>query len=127
MKTHQKILNHLFYYSVTCNYDEVRRFRKSAVIDARESCPAGYVRGIIKVISDNFDLDLHAPNGKAATQSLAIIETYPMFNHNNASHESNEFEGIKWEQMSDLIPGYEFPIAHYNGKEEPPLVHVPQT
>ena len=32
-------------YDVTCNYDEVRCFRKSAamaaVLDARESCPAG--------------------------------------------------------------------------------------
>ena len=114
----------------TCNYDEVRRFRKSAaivaVIDARESCPDGYVRGLIQVLADNFDLDLHTPNGKAATHSLAIIETYPMFNHNNDSQESDEFERVKWEQMSDPIPGNEFPITHYNGAEEHPLVQVPQ-
>ena len=126
IKTHKKMLNHLFDYSVTCNYDEVRRFRKSAVIDARQFCPAGYVRGLIQVIADNFDLDQHTPNGKAATHTLAIIETYQMFNHNNDSQESYEFERIKWEQMSDPIPGNEFPITHYNGAEEPPLVHVPQ-
>ena len=62
--------------------------------------------------ADNFDLDLHTPNGKTATQSLAIIETYPMFNHNNDSQESDEFERIKWEQMCDPIPGHEFPITH---------------
>ena len=39
------------------------------------------------MIADNFDLDLHTPNGKAATHSLAIIETYPIFNHNNDSQE----------------------------------------
>ena len=104
IKTHKKILNHLFDYSVTCNYDEVRRFRTSAaiaaVIDVRESCPSGYVRGLIQVIADNFDLDVHTPNGKAATYSLAIIETYPMFNHNNDSQESDEFERIKRGQMS---------------------------
>ena len=94
--------------------------------DARESYPAGYVRGIIQVISDNFDLDLHTPNRKAATHSLAIIETYPMFNHNNDSQESDQFERIKWEQMSDPIPGNEFPITHYNWTEETLLVQVPQ-
>ena len=123
-------MNHLFDYYVTCNYDEARRFRKSAaiasVIDARESYPAGYVRGLIQVISDNFDLDLQTPNVKDATHSLAIIETYPMFNHNNDSQESDEFERIKWEQMSDPIPGNAFPITHYKGVGEPPLVQVPQ-
>ena len=126
-KTHNKIVNHLFDYSVTCNYDEVLRFRKSAaiayVIDARKSCPSGYVRGIIQVITDNFDLDLdlHTPNGKAATHLLSIIETYPMFNHNNDFQDSDEFERIKWEQMSGAILGNEFHITHYNGAEEPLL------
>ena len=78
------------------------------------------------MIADNFDLDLHTPNGKAATHSLAIIEIYPMFNHNNDSQESDEFERIKWKQMSDPIPGNEFPITHYNGADGPPLVQVPQ-
>ena len=32
------------------------------------------------MIADNVDLDLHTPNGKADTHSLAIIESYPMFN-----------------------------------------------
>ena len=126
IKTQKIILNHLFDYSVTCNYDEVRRFRKSAAIDARESCPAGYVRGLIQVIADTFNLDLRTPNGKADTQSLATVETYPMFSHNNDSQESDEFEWIKWKQMSDPIPDNEFPITHYNGAEEPPLAQVPQ-
>ena len=47
IKTHNQILNHLFDNSITCNYDEVRRFRKSAaiatVINACESCPVGYM------------------------------------------------------------------------------------
>ena len=69
----------------------------------------------------------HTPNWKAATHSLAIIETYPMsmFIHNNDSQESDEFERIKWEQMADPIPGKEFPITHHKGAEEPPLVQVP--
>ena len=49
-----------------------------------------------------------------------------MFNHNNNSQESDDFEIIKWEQMSDPIPGNKFPITHYNGAGEPPLVQVPQ-
>ena len=49
-----------------------------------------------------------------------------MFNHNNDSQERDEFEIIKWEQMSDPIPGNEIPIIHYHGTEEPPLVQVPQ-
>ena len=49
-----------------------------------------------------------------------------MFNQNNDSHENDEFERIKWEQMSDPIPGNEFPITHYDGAEEPPLIQVPQ-
>ena len=40
----------------------------------------------------NFDMYLHTPNGKAATHSLSIIETYPMFNHNNDSQQSYKFE-----------------------------------
>ena len=49
-----------------------------------------------------------------------------MFNHNNDSQESDELERIKWEQMSDPIPGNEFAIPHYNGAKETPLVHVTQ-
>ena len=75
------------------------------------------------MIADNFDLDLHTPNGKAATHSLAKIETYPMFNHNN---DSQELERNKGEQMSDSISGNECPIIHYNGAEKLSLVHVPQ-
>ena len=87
---------------------------------------ASLVRSLIQVIADTFDLDLHTPNGKAASHSLVIQETYSMFNHNNDSQESDEFERLKCEQMSDPIPGNEFPITHYNGAEEPPLVHLPQ-
>ena len=33
---------------------------------------------------------------------------------------------IEMEQMSDSIPGNEFPVTHCNGAEDPPLVQVPQ-
>ena len=55
------ILNHLNKYGITCSYDEVLRFKKSA---AANSSKGGYLNGapknntLFKVISDNFDTEI---------------------------------------------------------------------
>ena len=75
-------------------------------------------------MADNFDLDLHTPNGKAATHSLAIIQTYPLSSHAYES-EVGEIKRIKWEQMSDPIPEDECVFTYYKGNKKPPLLQIP--
>ena len=105
-KSDKKILNHLSDYYVTCNYDEMRHFRKSAAInavtEAQKTCPPEHVGGLLQVVSDNFDLDLHTPNVKAAAHSFAIIQTYPLSSHVYES-EVGEIKRIKWKRMSNPI------------------------
>ena len=90
------------------------------------STPEGNARALLQVIADNFDLDIHTPNGRASTHSLAMIQTYPML-RNDDSQEDDEFERIKWEQMSDPIPDDQFPISEYKGAVDPPLIQIAQS
>jgi len=78
-------LGYLNDYGVTCSYDEVRLFKQSSAVAAsryHESHGiANHQDGLIQVIADNFDTDIHSPNGKLSTHSLAMIVTQPSRNN----------------------------------------------
>ena len=75
MSEHKSVINMLYKFRITCSYDEVRRFLRSATVQAaRDTALAGLtdvsVGGLVQVIIDNFDAVIHS-------QNLAMIVTQP--------------------------------------------------
>ena len=77
----KKIVDQLYQYRVTCSYDEVARFKKSAALasytDTSVQGLADSSSGLVQIIADNFDADISSPNGKLSTHALAMIAIQP--------------------------------------------------
>ncbi len=62
-------------FGVTCSYDEVLRFKKSAALAATHAIDLAGVSnattGLVQMIGDNFDADISSQNGKKSTGSHA--------------------------------------------------------
>ena len=79
---HKQIIQELFKYRVTCLYDEVRRFsRSAAVLAAKDDVWSGLidasVGGLVQVIIDNFDAVVHSQDWKMKCHTLTSIVTQP--------------------------------------------------
>jgi hypothetical protein len=81
LRDSKTILGYTYDFGITCSYDEVLRFKKSAaVIASKEPSVHGISNadgGLVQTVADNFDADIHSPNGKLSTHSLAMIVTQP--------------------------------------------------
>ena len=68
-------------FGVTCSYDEVLRFKRSAAKSATmEQSYHGISdasEGLVQVVVDNFDAEISSQNGKLSTHSLAVLVTQP--------------------------------------------------
>ena len=66
---------------VPCSYDELLRFKKSAVVAAVTSPALQGISdsdsGLIQVVVDNFDAHNSSQNGELSTHSLAVLVTQP--------------------------------------------------
>lgn len=128
LRDYKTILGYTFDYGITCCYDEVLRFKKSAaVIAAKEphvhgiSSAAG---GLVQTVVDNFDADIHSPNGKLATHSLAMILTQPSGPGNE--HETETIERLKHSDIKLPIDEDEDDApVQYIGQKKPALPNIP--
>ena len=81
LRDYKSILGYTYDYGITCSYDEIRRFKKSAAVAAAADPSVHGISsaesGLVQTIVDNFDADIHSPNGKLSTHSLAMILTQP--------------------------------------------------
>ena len=82
MSEHKSVINMLYKFRITCSYDEVRRFLRSAAVQAaRDTALAGLtdvsVGGLVQVIIDNFDAVIHSQNCRLHCHNLAMIVTQP--------------------------------------------------
>ena len=118
------ILNHLYKYRVTCSYDEVLRFKKSAALN---SSKGGWVNGVpknnslLQVISDNFDADISSQNGKSQTHCLATILTKTP--DDDEDELCTTFRRVKKGEMSEPIPdAFEAKLSIYFGPKKPKMV-----
>ena len=79
LQNSKSLINTFHDYGVTCSYDEMHRFKKSAALTALtnvDSCGLeSRNEGLIQVVVDNFDADIASQNGKKSTHSLAMIIT----------------------------------------------------
>ena len=65
--------SHMYDYRITCSYDELLQFKKSAsVVTIKHLAQQGIAdakHGLVQVVSNNFDTDISSPNGNASTLS----------------------------------------------------------
>jgi hypothetical protein len=124
------ILGYTYDYGITCSYDEVLRFKKSAAVAAAKDPSVHGISsaesGFVQTIVDNFDADIHSPNGKLSTHSLAMILTQP-----SSVINVNDDDTIPRLKHDDL----RMPIEdeddtgpmHYVGQKNPPMPEVPKS
>ena len=80
MSEHKSVINMLYKFRITCSYDEVRRFLRSAAVQAaRDTALSGLtdasVGGLVQVIIDNFDAVIHSQNCRLDCHNLAMVVT----------------------------------------------------
>ena len=81
LRDYKTILGYTYDYGITCSYYDILCFKKSAaVVAAKDPSVHGISSaesGLVQTEVDNFDADIHSPNGKLSTHSLAMILTQP--------------------------------------------------
>lgn len=109
-------------FGVTCSYDEVLRFKKSAAATAVQEHSQSPITdassGLVQIVANNFDADISSQNGKLSTHSLVILVTQP--GSSNAADDISAFERIDKAQMSEPI-NYDVPMQQYNGAKSPEM------
>ena len=119
----KQLINQMHAFGVTCSYDEILRFKKSAAIAATEEIDLTGISseqsGLVQVVADNFDADISSQNGKLSTHSLAILLTQP--EEKEAENKiRNTIKRVNKNDMSNPIE-YEIPIKRYNGPKQPEM------
>jgi len=75
----KSLINQMYQFRVTCSYDEILRFKKSAALAATKEIQLSGIHqggvGLIQAVADNFDADISSQNGKMTTHSLAMLST----------------------------------------------------
>lgn len=68
-------------FGVTCTYDELLMFKKSAAPAAAKNteltATSNAREGLVQVVVDNFDANIASQNGRVSTHSLAVLMTQP--------------------------------------------------
>lgn len=77
----KSIANKLYRFGVTCSYDVILRFKKSAALAATKDLKLSGIHeahcGLIQTVADNFDADISSQNGRVTSHSLAMLVTQP--------------------------------------------------
>ena len=119
LRDSKELIQHMHEFGVTCSYDELLRFKKSAAVAASkhaELCGiSDSTDGLVQVVVDNFDADISSQNGKLSTHSLAVLVTQP---ENKRGSIEEKIPRLKKSQMGDQVK-YELEIMRYNGPKKP--------
>ncbi|KAI4803777.1 hypothetical protein KUCAC02_025425 [Chaenocephalus aceratus] len=123
------LLGYTYDFGITCSYDEVLCFKKSAAVSAmKDPIMQGIStseNGLVQTVVDNFDADIHSPNGKLSTHSLAMIMTQPSGMSNDEDKAEETIVRLKHVDMKVSINTNEEVITHYVGHKNPPMPEVP--
>ena len=75
----KSLINQMYQFRVTCSYDEILRFKKSAALAATKEIQLSGIHqggvGLLQAVADNFDAGISSQNGKMTTHSLAMLST----------------------------------------------------
>ncbi|MEG7522541.1 MAG: hypothetical protein M3H12_05505, partial [Chromatiales bacterium] len=122
MSEHKSVINMLYKFRITCSYDEVRRFLRSAAVQAaRDTALAGLtdvsVGGLVQVIIDNFDAVIHSQNCRLDCHNLAMIVTQPR--PTPITHDVT-IPRLSKEQMKEPID-LDQTVVRYRGPKKPDM------
>ncbi len=123
IRNSKELVKQMYGFGVTCSYDEVLRFKKSAAVDAaRDAELTGIAHaeaGLVQVVGDNFDAEISSQNGKQSTHSLALLLTQTDQSERPRDM-AHQIKRIKKADMSKPID-YEVPVQRYNGPKKPEM------
>ena len=127
LRDYKTIPGYTYDYGITCSYDEILRFKKSAaVVAARDPSVHGISSaesGLVQTIVDNFDADIHSPNGKLSTHSLAMILTQPSTPGNET--DADTIERLKYCDVKLTLNEDDNDVTvYYVGQKKPPLPEI---
>lgn len=129
LRDSKMIVNHMYDYGITCSYDEVLRFKKSAAVAAAQDLNQQGIsnshHGLVQIVADNFDADICSPNGKLSTHSLAMIITQPAKENDTQEHKS--IKRISKDEMLEPIGEDENDQIAYRGQLKPVMPQKPET
>ncbi len=121
LRDSKELVKAFFDFGVTCSYDELLRFKKSAAFTANANMDlAGLKREIdslIQGVGDNFDQEISSQNGKLQTHSMALLMT----RSDDKQSQDDKEELIPRLSMSDMarqIP-CDVEVCRYTGPKKP--------
>ena len=119
----KKLIELLHAFGVTCSYDEILRFKKSAAFSAAADMDLLGISqadsGLIQVVADNFDADISSQNGKLSTHSLAVLFTQK--EQNQVPRDTlPTIKRIKKSELSEPVE-YDLQVHRFNGPKIPQL------
>ena len=130
LRDSKAIVNNMYDYRVTCSYDELLHFKKSAAVavavDPNQQGISDARQGLIQVVADNFDCDISSPNGKLSTHSLAMIITQPGCRDDKYSND--DIKHLRKDELPQPIDDWhDESVVQYYGKKKQIMPTVPIT
>ena len=127
LRDYKTILGYTYDYGITCSYDEILRFKKSAAVIASNDPSVHGISsaegGLVQTVVDNFDADIHSPNGKLSTHSLAMMLTQPASDRN---HDADTIERLNHGDVKlPIAADGDDEHVYYVGQKKPPLPEMP--
>ena len=124
------LISMLHDFSVTCSYDEVLRFKSSAVqnTSGRREIQRLFKAedGLIQTVIDNYDANISSLNGLKSTHALAMLMCQSV--SDSTKNNQGEEEMIPRVNKANMkMPDDEITIHHYHGPKHPGMVDVPPT
>ena len=120
----KSLLNQLYQFRVTCSYDEILRFKRSAALAVTTDIKLSGINqgslGLIQTVADNFDADISSQNGKITTHSLAMLITQPTNAYDDEQNTRESIPRISKSDMSREID-FEIPVQRYQGPKIVPM------
>ena len=124
LRDSKSLINRLYQFRVTCSYDEILRFKKSAALAATKDIKLSWINhgglGLIQAVADNFDADISSQNGKMSTHSLAMLITQPSIALDDDQSTRESIPRMKKLEMSEDID-FEIPVQRYQRPKVVPM------
>ncbi|KAG0716279.1 hypothetical protein GWK47_010093 [Chionoecetes opilio] len=124
MSDHKGLIEALSKYNVTCSYDETRRFRRSAAVQAaRANLLPGMsdcsLEGLVQIIIDNFDTEISSQNCRLECHYMAMLATQYQahINHLDGLDPNSTIPRLTKQEMKHPIT-CETPITVYKGSKK---------
>ena len=125
MRNSKGLVSNMSESGVSCSYDELLRFQKSAAVAAATSPALQGISdsdsGLIPVLIDTFNADISLQNGNLSTHSLGLIVTQPSSSYQYEYPDNKEtIKRVIYNDMTKIID-YSINVDYYNSPLNPKM------